>query len=296
MILTYLKESATFLKRHNVPDPEISALALVSYVVKQPELNVKLNPEMILTAAQEQELESLLMKRATRYPLQYLIKQIPFRNAILEIGEGCLIPRPETELLIDVVKSRLKRETEPLKILEIGTGSGNIAISLALERPHWTLMATDISDTALEFAKKNSAFNQTTHQIQFIKADLYQGTGDNFDVLVSNPPYVKSSDLADAQKELSYEPVMALDGGEDGLSFYRRLISKVETVLKPDGFVFFEIGWDQAKQITELMAEKFDSIEITKDDAGHDRFISGCFAKQPASASAFSRMTGKNHG
>lgn len=270
----YLKEGVSFLKRHNVPDADISASSLLSYVLKQPRLSLELNSEIKLSKVEEKEFESLLVKRATRYPLQYLMKSIPFRNTVLEIGETCLIPRPETELLVEAVLSRLGQDSE-LHILDLGTGSGNIAISLAMERPKWRFTASDLSQEALRYAKRNSVLNQVEDQIHFVCADLLNGIEGTFDAIVSNPPYLKTQDLMTAQRELSFEPVMALDGGEDGLNFYRRIIEQSKQVLKPGGFIFFEIGHDQADELKQLMNHEFESIEVICDYAGCNRIILG---------------------
>ncbi len=281
-ISSYLEVGVSFLKRHNVPDPDISALSLLAYVLEQPELDVKMNPDIHLTCAQEEQFESLLIKRATRYPMQYLIKRTAFRNAVLEIGEGCLIPRPETELLIDVVTGSLSCASEAVRILDIGTGSGNIAISLAMERPLWMFTATDISEEALRYARKNSILNRTNHQINFVKTDLFNGVNETFDAIISNPPYLKTEDLINAQTELSFEPSIALDGGQDGLSYYKRILKIAKLALKPGGHIFFEVGYNQATDVIELMKPDFELIECVKDYAGYERIISGCFTNDEA--------------
>ncbi len=295
-ISSYLEVGVSFLKRHNVPDPDISALSLLAYVLEQPELDVKMNPEIHLTCEQEEQFESLVIKRATRYPMQYLIKRISFRNAVLEIGEGCLIPRPETELLIDVVLNKLvgappcgrpsngagKHGGPPLQVLEIGTGSGNIAVSLAMERSLWMFTATDISEEALRYARKNSILNRTNHQINFVKTDLFSGVNETFDAIISNPPYLKTEDLISAQTELSFEPSIALDGGQDGLSYYKRILKIAKSALKPGGHIFFEVGYNQATDVVELMKPDFELIECVKDYAGYERIISGCFTNDEA--------------
>lgn len=271
MILT---ESISFLKRHQVPDAEISALSLLSLVAKQPVLSLNMNPEIHLSEAEEKELRTLLTERSKRVPLQYLMKSIPFRNAVLEIGEGCLIPRPETELLAGHVLEKLPQD-DALKILDLGTGSGNIVISLAMERPYWMFVATDLSESALNYARRNSILNRVQSRIRFMQTDLFEGIHETFDAIVSNPPYVKTGDLRCAQTELSYEPAMALDGGEDGLFFYRNIIEGAVSKLNQGGFLFFEIGWDQAEEIASLMKHHFNEIEILKDYSGHKRIISG---------------------
>ena len=170
-IFNCLKKGTRFLESQGVPEAQISAEELLSYVLEKPRLSLYLDSETQIEAEHEQEFGALLQKRASRYPLQYLRREVPFRNVTLEIGEGCLIPRPETEILVEVLLKRLGRANDRLELLDIGTGSGNIAISIAQERPHWTIEATDISSEALYYAKRNAVRNNITKQIDFLEAN-----------------------------------------------------------------------------------------------------------------------------
>ena len=271
-----LSEGTQLLKEANVPEPEISAEFLLGLVLKKKRVQLHLEREQHLTDLERKLFFLLLKKRAQRYPLQYLLGTVSFRGHELHVGEGCLIPRPETELMVGAVLNRFGENSGALHVLDIGTGSGNIAVSLALERPDWQVTATDFSEDALRFARINAEMNRVNQRIHFVHSDLFEGLDQKFDALVSNPPYLTARELGSLQKEVTFEPCMALDGGEDGLLFYRRMIGSADQVLKPGGFIFFETGIDQARTVSdELRANRFGSVEILKDYSGIDRIVSG---------------------
>lgn len=274
-----LKKGIGFLESAGVPEAKISAEELLSHVLTQPRFSLLLGSGAEVKEHQKSEFETLLAKRAARYPLQYLMRTIPFRNAILEIGEGCLIPRPETEVLVDIILRKLERKAEQLNVLDIGTGSGNIAISLAQERPEWAIVATDVSNQALQYAKLNAERNNVSGRIRFVQTNLWGGIENSFDVIVSNPPYLTKDELDHLQPEIEFEPRLALDGGADGLLFFKKIIYCAKTILKKGGLLFFEVGAGQAEQISaSLKLNHFDKIQIDKDDSGVDRIVSGCLA------------------
>lgn len=278
MLQGCLSEGTQLLKEAGVPEPKLSAEFLLGLVLKKKRVQLHLEREQQLTDLERKLFFLLLKKRAERYPLQYLLGTVSFRGHELHVGEGCLIPRPETELLVEAVLNRMGRRDQPLHLLDIGTGSGNIAVSLALESIDWHLTATDFSEDALRFARINAEMNQVHERIHFVHSDLFEGLDQKFAALVSNPPYLTTCELDSLQKEVAHEPHMALDGGEDGLSFYRRIIRLADQVLKPGGLIFFEIGIGQAESVSaELQANGFSEIKIVKDYSGIDRIISGRF-------------------
>ena len=270
-----LKKAVHFLKSAGVPEAEISAEELLSHVLTRPRLSLYLEPDGEVDRAHESEFETLLAKRAGRYPLQYLLGTASFRNTVLGVGEGCLIPRPETEGLVGLVLNRLATKSGSLKLLDVGAGSGNIAISLTQERPEWFVTASDISHEALRYAKINADRNQVADRIRLIQTDLWNGIEGSFDALVSNPPYLTELELSSLQPEIEFEPRVALDGGEDGLSFFKRIICDAKGALKKEGFIFFEVGVGKAPAVSEILAANgFTAIQISKDDADIDRFVS----------------------
>ncbi|MBI3999323.1 MAG: peptide chain release factor N(5)-glutamine methyltransferase [Candidatus Omnitrophica bacterium] len=271
-----LQKGIHFLESAGVPEAEISASELLSDVLRQPRFSLYLEPEAIVDRLRESEFENLLAKRASRYPLQYLVREVSFRTTLLEVGEGCLIPRPETEVLVDVILNRFSHRSENAHVLDVGTGSGNIAISLAQERPKWFITATDISEEALRYAEANADRNQVASRIRFVQTDLWQGIeGTFFDALVSNPPYLTASELTNLQPEVAFEPKRALDGGKDGLYFFKQIIQNAQRVLKRGGFIFFETGMRQAGTVTDrLKAAGFESIQISNDHSSIERIVS----------------------
>jgi release factor glutamine methyltransferase len=224
----------------------------------------------------------MVEKRAKGTPTQYLTNEQVFKGRAFYVDENVLIPRPETELLLDEVAAYLKDNRSAKNVLDLGTGSGAIAVSLAKMAPSLKITASDISGKALAVAEKNAARLGAKGQIKFTESDVFDAfktgfAGPKWDVVVSNPPYIKSAVIPTLQREIyEHEPLTALDGGEDGLDVYRRLISGAPTFLRKTGAVFFEIGYDQAHEVTALFRENgsYVRIAVTPDIAGLDRVVS----------------------
>lgn len=275
-VTSCLKRGVEFLASSGVPEPRISAETLLSYVLNRPRFSLYLAPDLTVEGKKWKWFEMLLEKRASRYPLQYLIGQVLFRNVTLEVGEGCLIPRPETETLVEAVLKTLDETSTVMDVLDVGTGSGNIAVSLAQERSGWKITGTDMSLKALTYAQSNAQLNSVGNQVRLIKTDLWKDVqNEKFDIIVSNPPYLTSAELKSLQPEIVFEPLIALDGGADGLDFFMRIIQNAHTVLKPNGLVFFEVGLNQAEAVRTLFdANHFQNIRYFRDDLGIDRIVS----------------------
>lgn len=192
-----------------------------------------------------------------------------------EVSPAVLIPRPETEILVEEVLKRLKPNS---RFLDIGTGSGAIAVSIAKYSINSKGYAVDISNDALAIAKKNAKRNAVDGKIKFIKSDLYSSLPDEaeFDFIISNPPYIRSKDIEKLQEEVQKEPLIALDGGKDGLLFYRRIIKDAGKYLKADGYIAFEVGYNQAGEVKDLLKNaNFFNLEVIKDLQGIDRVVIG---------------------
>lgn len=210
-------------------------------------------------------------------PLQYIIGNQEFMGLPFIVNKNVLIPRQDTEILIEKV-IELSSKKDDLKILEIGVGSGAISVSLAKFLKGSSILAVDISSYALEVAKKNAEINKVINQIEFLKSNLFENIeiGEKFDIVVSNPPYIPTKDIDDLQVEVKrHEPMLALDGGEDGLDFYKEITNNVNDYLKKDGLLVYEIGFDQGKDLKKIMSDKFYEIKIWKDLQGLDRVVSG---------------------
>lgn len=227
----------------------------------------------------------LIDERATGKPVQYITGRQEFMGISFFVSESVLIPRQDTEVLVEeVVKiaSEKHKGLGGLDILDLCCGSGAICVSLAYYLPKVKLLATDISTTALAVALKNAADYKVSGKIKFIQGDLFTPLKagifgkTKFDMIVSNPPYIKSDVLPTLQREITeHEPMIALDGGADGLDFYRRIVSEAPIYLKKQGLLVLEIGYDQATEVLDLIsaAEGYGQAEIIKDFAGKDRVV-----------------------
>lgn len=218
---------------------------------------------------------AFLNEREQGRPLQYILGECEFMGLPFFVGEGVLIPRADTETLVETVLETARREG--LKTgLDLGTGSGCIPISLE-KMGGLSMTAVDISPLALEYAKRNAARNEA--RVRFLEGDLFQPLAEDepFDFIVSNPPYIPHGDLAGLMTEVrDHEPENALDGGRDGLDFYRRILRESVPYLRAEGWLFFEMGYDQGPALTELMKEAgFVCVKCRKDLAGLDRVVFG---------------------
>ena len=236
--------------------------------------------EWSLNAAQAKKLSEALFLRSQGVPLQYILGETEFFGLMFQVDERALIPRPETEILVEMV---LKSAAGQMKILDIGTGSGCIAVSLAKFLPEAQIDALDVSFEALSLAKENALINSADKNINFLQSDLFSvfkknnvnNRLRNYDIIISNPPYVRSGDINGLQKELAYEPRMALDGGADGLDFYRRIIAEAGNFLDKEGLLFLEIGFSQGEDIEKIVfaGNDFAVDEIIKDYSGIERVM-----------------------
>ena len=234
--------------------------------VKREQL-AEISKDKLLSPSQVEKIDSLVKERATGKPLSYVLGTADFYGYILKVNENVLIPRPETELLTEKVIAEVK---DGDTVLDLCTGSGAIAITLA-KKTKATVMASDISENALALAGENA--EKLNAQIQFIHSDLFKNIEGKFRIIVSNPPYIKSGDLSSLQAEVkNYEPVLALDGGEDGLDFYREISKQAPDYLEAGGILFLEIGEGQAEAVSEMLAKSF-SVTVYPDYAGIDRMI-----------------------
>ena len=220
------------------------------------------------------ELERALEERRQRRPLQYILGEWQFCSERYIVGEGCLIPRPETETLVLLAAELLPKNSV---FADLCTGSGCIAVSLLVRRPDCRAVALDLSADALRFARQNAELNGVSDRIEFINADLLDPSTptllgrSRFSAIISNPPYIPSRTVDELDPELFFEPRTALDGGEDGLTFYRALTNDYHSCLTRDGFMLFEAGYDQEKSLSELAEKKGFSFEALYDLSGHFR-------------------------
>jgi release factor glutamine methyltransferase len=235
--------------------------------------------------------EALVRRRERREPTGYIIGHREFWNLDIEVGPGVLIPRPETEFLVEETLARLSPEGassgEPpgraatgrgasphVRIADVGTGSGCIAVAIARWFPAGEIVAVDASDDALAVARRNAERHEVSRRVHFLKADLLAGVPGPFDAVVSNPPYVPASDIPGLQPEVrDYEPLEALGGGADGLDVIRRLVPEAAAILRPGGWLLFEFGFGQAEGVRTIVGAdpRLDLVEVRADLAGIPR-------------------------
>jgi release factor glutamine methyltransferase len=252
------------------PHPDrarMDAEALLGHVLNRNRAWLIANHDASVSPEQSQTYSDLLARRLAGEPIQYILREAEFYGLPFRVTPDVLIPRPETEHLVETVIEFAKRFERP-RIVDVGTGSGAIAIALAHVLPNAHITATDLSPAALELARENAVRNGLSNRVRFLQGDLLQPVdAERFDIVVSNPPYVPDADRASLAIEVrDHEPALALFAGQDGLSIYRRLIPAAYASLTAGGFIALEIGWGQAQDIEHLLiAGGFRDVELTPD-------------------------------
>lgn len=286
-------------------NPLLDSQLLLCYVLNVDKIYTYTHKDQEVSSQSVDKFLKLIDKRKSGYPLQYILENQEFMGLDFFVKEGVLIPRPDTEILVEYIIDLINKghfnNKGSLKIVDIGTGSGAITLSLAhyIENSH--IYSIDISDIALQVATENSKRLGLESKVTFLKGDLLEpldklGLHQSIDIIVSNPPYIPTRDIDGLQKEVAEcEPMTALDGGEDGLDYYRRIIQESSQYLVEGGVLAFEIGYNQGNEVKELMSGTkgqepcpsqskknrpcclrcFEGIKIIKDLAGHDRVVVG---------------------
>jgi release factor glutamine methyltransferase len=270
------------LKSAGIDDHEISAEILLRDLFNFSRSELILQSNKRVDSNKIDDYRSLIEKRSEHIPLQYLIEFVEFYNIRLKCDRRALIPRPETEILVETVIERLKDKDSP-KILDIGTGSGNIAISLAKNITDSKVTGIDISEEALELAEFNVALNDIRGRLNLLSGDIkdenFVKSLGRFDCVVSNPPYISEDEIDGLQPEVvEFEPRCALVSPGDPLGFFKVILESIPEILRPEGLLAFEVGLGQAQDVRDLMSGKFDMIELIKDLTGINRIVIGTYA------------------
>ncbi len=263
-----------YLARHNDENPKLSAEWLLAHATGYTRIELYMHFDQPLTMEERDVLRETLKRRGAGEPLQYISGEAAFRHIVVRTSKGVLIPRPETEVLVDVVLAALADEDEP-NVLEVGCGTGCIACSLAKEAKAY-VTATDISEDAVACALRNAEALGFEERIAVVHTDCVDGVEGSFDCLVSNPPYIPSAELAELPHEVvGFESKLALDGGEDGLVFFDRLVAEALPLVRNGGFIAFELHETCLEEAaSRLRAAGLEDVAITKDLTGRDRIVS----------------------
>lgn len=255
-----------------IPDPETDSSLLLSFLCGKPPLPLRLDTETELPPEVTESFLSLAQRRIKREPLQYIVGEAPFLGRLFQVDSRVLIPRPETEELCRWVLE-IFPDSVPFSLLDLCCGSGCIGLSIVAERSSAAVTLADISSEALAVASCNAS--RFHLQAALHQGDLTEGLQEqSFDCVVSNPPYIPSGECPLLQPEVLQEPLIALDGGADGLSFYRRIAEEASRVLKDDGFLFLELGYGESDEVSSLLSSAgFSGITVRKDFNGIPRMM-----------------------
>ncbi|GAA4291039.1 peptide chain release factor N(5)-glutamine methyltransferase [Anaerocolumna aminovalerica] len=271
-----LQEGRKFLKEKQIADSDIDAWYLLSFLFKMDRARYLMHSSMPISQVEYHEYMELVKKRGNHIPLQHITGEQEFMGLNFKVSKDVLIPRQDTEILVQEVL----KTAEGKNVLDMCTGSGCIIISLDKLGNIKSGVGVDISEAALKIANENNTRLET--KVQFLQSNLFEQVRGKYDIIVSNPPYIPTSDIETLMDEVKeHEPPIALDGKEDGLYFYRCILSEGTEYMNPGGFIFFEIGWDQGMAVSRLLKEKgFQDIRIIKDLAGLDRVVTGRYVNQ----------------
>lgn len=256
------------------PSPQLDARLLLQHVLGQPHSYLISHNRQPLTAAQQTHYQQLLDRASQHEPIPYLIGSAPFFDFELNISPAVLIPRPETEQLVETAVAWANRQPHPIRLVDVGTGSGAIAIALARQLPQAHIEAVDISADALAIAQANAAA-LAPDRIQFHHGNLLQPVAAGLHLIVANLPYVTDDEWTQLDAGVKYEPMLALKGGADGLDLIRQLMAQATDKLDRGGTILLEIGWQQATAVADAVHSFFPKarVQIVCDFAGHDRIV-----------------------
>jgi len=292
-VLEAIQKSADFLGKKGVESPRLQTELLLAHLLKLPRMKLYLNFERVLTTMETDALREFIKRRGQREPLQHIVGSTSFCGFEIVVNRHALVPRPETELLAEAGWNFLATcYSSPVTVLDFGTGAGCIAIALAAKCPNAKIIALDVSAEALVLAKENAVANKLAERIEFLEGEgLAALSGatergrparelDNtntrasrprsFDLIISNPPYIPSAEIATLQPEVrDFDPRTALDGGADGLDFYRKFAVESKPFLKPDGKIMLEFGDGQADAIKTIFENEYWIVEAVKEDYSH---------------------------
>jgi release factor glutamine methyltransferase len=277
-----LSQARQILNSNGVSDSRLDVLILLSYAISFSKEQIIFNPDFELNSAQQEKFFDFTKRRAAREPVSQIIGKREFFGEDFFVSSDVLDPRPDSESLIELVLKNFPKSDHKLKILELGVGSGCLIISLLKAYQSASATGLDISEQALKICQKNSLHHKTAKRLTLKKSDLFSAlqTKEKFDLIISNPPYIPSAEIEKLEPEVRlFEPRMALDGGADGLNFYRAIAADAKNFLNENGKIIVEIGFDQSEKIIEIFAaENIFLTESKPDLSGITRAL--CFTTE----------------
>lgn len=270
-----LRKGMIELKTNGIKEPNLKSRLLMQYILNQPREYILVHDDKQLTLRQNVDYFKGIKRLIEGVPIQHITHRQEFMKLNFYVDENVLIPRPDTEILVEEAISICKKNNYT-KILDLCTGSGAIAVSLAKYIKNVDITALDISKNALKIAKRNARANKVEEKITFIESNLFDNLSNNkYDIIVSNPPYIKKDEIKNLDKEVKKEPLLALDGGIDGLDFYRKIVKNAYKYLNNKGILCLEIGFNQKEDVTNLLEKegKYRNFYCKKDLGQNDRII-----------------------
>jgi release factor glutamine methyltransferase len=275
-VLELIQNTTAFFQRKGVESPRLSIEHLLAEALGKRRLELYLDYDQGLPEKILEPLRDKVRRRSEGEPLQHLLGSWEFFGRRFKTDRRALIPRPETERLAELTLSQIPvASSAGARLADVGTGSGVLAITLALERPGLEIVATDISADTLALAQDNAVTHGVSDRIKWLQTDLLGGVDVDLDFLVANLPYIPTAEIGKLSREVQHDPRLALDGGEDGLNVIRRLITETPSHLKPGACILLEIGVSQASQVVDVLEQqKFRDICVEKDYQGIERFVS----------------------
>jgi release factor glutamine methyltransferase len=272
-VLEVIQSATGYLDKHGVESPRLSAEHLLAHALQMQRLDLYMSFDRPVSESERAPLRELVRRRAAGVPLQHLLGSWDFYGRTFRCDARALIPRPETELLVEWILETNPADSPAPHVLDVGTGTGVLAITLALENPHWLVTGTDISPSALELARENAALLGIPDRLTFVEADLVP-PGTTWNLIVANPPYIPTAEIAALSREVQHDPLLALDGGPAGLSVYERLLPLSLAALPPGGWLFLEIGHGQDQPLLAAAEEAgFAEATIRQDHQGTGRLL-----------------------
>jgi release factor glutamine methyltransferase len=272
IVLEVLQATTAYFKKHNVENPRLNAEHLLAHALGRKRIELYLEFERVLTESELAPLRNLVKRRSEGEPLQHLLGTTEFCGLTFLCDKRAMVPRPETEELVELVESKI--ENRELRIADVGTGSGVIALTLAVKFPEAEILAVDISDDALALAQENAARVKLADRVRFLKSNLLENVEGCFDVIVANLPYISIQDRQSLSREVLHDPEIALFASPQGDELVRELIAQAPSQLRPGGMLALEIGIGQSEALLSALAEKnYRDISFKNDYSGVKRFL-----------------------